>query len=60
MFQAKYLKDIAVFDTYDFIEDELVWNFADFQITDGIFRVNGNKKGVFTRQRRPKDAAVSP
>ena len=25
--------------------------------TEGIMRVNGNKKGVFTRQRQPKDAA---
>ena len=42
---------------YDFVKGELVWNFADFQTTEGIMRVNGNKKGIFTRQRQPKDAA---
>ncbi|MBO7675984.1 MAG: hypothetical protein J6S49_00485 [Erysipelotrichaceae bacterium] len=57
-YQVEYLeKNFEVFDTYDFIQGELVWNFADFQTTEGIFRVNGNKKGVFTRQRQPKDAA---
>ena len=47
----------AVFDSYEFVKGELVWNFADFQTTEGIMRVNGNKKGIFTRQRQPKDAA---
>ena len=46
-----------VFDSYDAITGEQVWNFADFQTTEGIMRVNGNKKGVFTRQREPKRAA---
>ena len=27
------------------------------QTTEGIMRANGNKKGIFTRQRQPKDAA---
>ena len=36
---------------------EQVWNFADFQTSAGIFRVDGNKKGVFTRDRKPKAAA---
>ncbi len=46
-----------VFDSYDFVKGEQVWAFADFQTTDGLMRVNGNKKGIFTRQRQPKDAA---
>ena len=46
-----------VFDSYDAIVGEQVWNFADFQTTEGIMRVDGNKKGVFTRQRQPKRAA---
>ena len=46
-----------VMDDFDFIKGELVWNFADFQTTEGIMRVNGNKKGIFTRNRQPKDAA---
>ncbi|MBQ9348574.1 MAG: hypothetical protein IJT94_14760, partial [Oscillibacter sp.] len=41
----------------DFLQGELVWNFADFQTSEGIFRVNGNRKGVFTRNRQPKSAA---
>jgi beta-glucuronidase len=36
---------------------EQVWNFADFQTSSGFFRVDGNKKGVFTRDRKPKAAA---
>ena len=46
-----------VFDSYGFVKGEQIWNFADFQTTEGILRANGNKKGIFTRQRQPKDAA---
>ena len=57
-YQNEYLDmNHNVFDSYDFVQGELVWNFADFQTTEGILRVNGNKKGIFTRQRQPKDAA---
>ena len=57
-YQDEYLKMThEVFDSYDFIKREQIWNFADFQTTEGIMRVNGNKKGVFTRQRQPKDIA---
>ena len=57
-YQDEYMAmNFGVFDSYDFIQGELVWNFADFQTSEGIMRVNGNKKGVFTRQRQPKDAA---
>ena len=59
-YQNEYLAmNFKVFDSYDFVQGELVWNFADFQTTEGIMRVNGNKKGVFTRQRQPKDAAFA-
>ncbi len=35
-----------------------VWNFADFKTSQGIMRAGGlNRKGVFTRERRPKMAA---
>ena len=34
-----------------------IWNFADFQTKPGLTRFNGNKKGVFTRNRQPKMAA---
>ena len=57
-YQEEYLNMTnEVFDSYEFIKGEQIWNFADFQTTEGILRVNGNKKGVFTRQRQPKDAA---
>ncbi|MGM9974393.1 MAG: beta-glucuronidase [Clostridiaceae bacterium] len=57
-YQDEYLNMTnEVFDSYDFIKGEQIWNFADFQTTEGIMRVNGNKKGVFTRQRQPKDTA---
>jgi beta-glucuronidase len=46
-----------VFDRIDAMIGEHVWNFADFATRSGISRVGGNKKGVFTRDRRPKAAA---
>nr|XP_017007769.2 beta-glucuronidase [Drosophila takahashii] len=36
---------------------EFVWNFADFRTAQTITRVGGNKKGVFTRNRQPKEVA---
>lgn len=36
---------------------EQTWNFADFETSSGIIRVQGNKKGIFTRERRPKAVA---
>ena len=57
-YQVEYLEMChRVFDSYDFVAGELVWNFADFQTTEGIMRMNGNRKGIFTRQRQPKEAA---
>ncbi|MCZ2840162.1 beta-glucuronidase [Modestobacter sp. VKM Ac-2985] len=46
-----------VFDRVEAFVGEQIWNFADFQTTRAIHRVDGNKKGVFTRDRRPKTAA---
>ena len=51
--------DFSVCDSYELVQLELVWNFADFQTSEGVMRVNGNKKGIFTRQRQPKDAAFT-
>lgn len=59
-FQADLLDmNHRVFDEIDAVVGEHVWNFADFQTKPGIFRVDGNKKGVFTRDRRPKAAAFA-
>ena len=55
--RAFYEMTFAVIDSYPFVQGELTWNFADFQTTQGTMRVNGNKKGVFTRNRQPKDVA---
>lgn len=48
-----------VFDSFDIIVGEQVWNFADFQTTEGIMRVNGNKKGIFT-DWTTKGSSLSP
>ncbi|KAL7660029.1 hypothetical protein ACMYSQ_002918 [Aspergillus niger] len=45
-----------VFDRVESVVGEHVWNFADFQAVVGVGRVDGNKKGVFTRDRKPKAA----
>lgn len=57
-YQNEYLEMFhRVFDAYDFVRGEQVWNFADFQTTEGTMRLDGNKKGIFTRQRQPKASA---
>ena len=44
-------------DERDFVIGEMPWNFADFDTCQGPMRVGGNRKGLFTRERRPKMAA---
>lgn len=57
-YQKEYYEmNFRVMDRFPFVQGELVWNFADFQTGEGIFRVNGNHKGIFTRTREPKSAA---
>jgi len=57
-YQVEYLRaNHEVFDEFEHFVGEHVWNFADFQTSQGIVRVQGNKKGVFTRERKPKAAA---
>ena len=41
----------------DYVIGEHVWNFADFMTKQGLTRFNGNKKGVFSRDRQPKMVA---
>ncbi|XP_066517633.1 beta-glucuronidase [Hoplias malabaricus] len=64
MFTEEYQRSVLqdyhkVFDQKrkDFVIGELIWNFADFMTAQGITRVVGNKKGMFTRQRQPKAGA---
>lgn len=57
-YQVEYYKmNHRVFDDYDFVVGEQAWNFADFATSQGLLRVQGNKKGLFTRDRKPKLAA---
>ncbi|MEO8907649.1 MAG: glycoside hydrolase family 2 TIM barrel-domain containing protein [Microbacteriaceae bacterium] len=57
-YQTSYLAmNHRVSDRIEVVVGEQVWNFADFQTSTGVFRVDGNKKGIFTRDRRPKAAA---
>ncbi|WP_287812008.1 beta-glucuronidase [Pseudomonas sp.] len=46
-----------VFDRIDGVVGEHVWTFADFATSQGVMRVGGNCKGVFTRDRKPKSSA---
>lgn len=57
-YQVEYYRaNHEVFDEYKEFIGEQVWNFADFATSQGIIRVQGNKKGIFTRDRKPKAAA---
>jgi len=57
-YQSSFLNmSHSIFDKFPQVVGEHVWNFADFQTKPGIFRVLGNKKGVFSRDRQPKAAA---
>lgn len=57
-FQVEFLRaNHEIFDEFDNFVGEQVWNFADFNTSQGFLRVQGNKKGIFTRDRKPKYAA---
>ena len=44
-------------DKRRFVIGEHPWNFADFNTIPGPMRADGNRKGLLTRDRRPKMAA---
>ncbi|NWK85251.1 beta-glucuronidase [Staphylococcus sp. GSSP0090] len=57
-YQIRYYEaNHEVIDKYPQFIGEQTWNFADFETSTGIIRVQGNKKGIFTRERRPKAVA---
>lgn len=57
-FQKEYMEECGkAFDACDFCIGEQVWNFADFKTKQGLTRVRGNRKGIFTKDRQPKQAA---
>ena len=43
-----------VFDELEYFIGEHVWAFADFKTKQGLTRIRGNRKGVFTKERQPK------
>ena len=57
-FQVAFYEMVSeCLDERDFVIGEMPWNFADFSTCQGPMRVGGNRKGLFTRDRRPKMAA---
>lgn len=57
-FQVEYYRvNHEICDEYSEFIGEQVWNFADFATSQGVMRVQGNKKGIFTRDRKPKAVA---
>lgn len=54
---AYYEMNHRVFDSCPNIAGEQLWNFADFETWTGLIRVQGNHKGIFSRNREPKAAA---
>jgi beta-glucuronidase len=62
MFSEEYQAEVLrltceTLDTRPWVIGEHVWNFADFMTKQGLNRVVGNRKGVFTRERQPKMGA---
>ena len=57
-YQIEYYKENnRALDDCDFVIGEHLWAFADFMTSFGLRRFDGNKKGIFTRQRQPKSVA---
>ena len=57
-FQVEFYKAMSeCLDERDFIVGEMPWNFADFSTCQSPMRAGGNRKGLFSRDRRPKMAA---
>ena len=57
-YQIEYYKETnRALDSCDFVIGEHPWAFADFMTSFGLTRFDGNKKGIFTRQRQPKSIA---
>ena len=62
MFSEEFQRDFyaridAEIDKRPWLIGEQLWNFADFSTVQGPMRVEGNRKGILTRDRQPKMAA---
>lgn len=59
-YQAQYYNaNHEVFDQFPQVIGEQPWNFADFATAPSVLRIQGNKKGLFTRERQPKQAVFN-
>ncbi len=57
-YQIEYYREHhRALDDCEFIVGEHPWAYADFMTQPGLKRFDGNKKGMFTRQRQPKGVA---
>lgn len=59
-FQTRYLAEqIELFASKPYVAGMHIWNFADFYTNQSPVRMVGNRKGLFTRERQPKQAAFA-
>lgn len=59
-YQVNFFKaNFEIIDEMPYFVGEHVWNFADFETHPNLRRIDGNKKGAFTRDRKPKMVAHS-
>ena len=57
-FQLEILEETCnTLDKLPYCIGEHVWHLADFKTKQGLTRIRGNRKGVFTRDRQPKMSA---
>ena len=57
-FQLEIIEETCnTLDKLPYCIGEHVWHLADFKTKQGLTRIRGNRKGVFTRDRQPKMSA---
>lgn len=57
-FQLEIIEETCnTLDKLSYCIGEHVWHLADFKTKQGLTRIRGNRKGVFTRDRQPKMSA---
>ena len=58
-FQVDYYEmNTRVFDDFPAVQGEQVWNFADFATSQGVVRVQGNKKGPLHPRPQAEDGGA--
>nr|CAD7459936.1 unnamed protein product [Timema tahoe] len=56
---TRHFKAFDILRKEDYFIGEMIWNFADFATRQDYTRVIGNHKGMFTRERQPKESAYA-